>query len=64
MWNLRQADSDMSDNDKDGNDTDSVSESKEQSPTQETDSNIELVLREMLTKAQKDKLLKAYDNIP
>lgn len=54
------ADSDMSEAEENENDADSVNESDEWSPTQETDSFVELVFRKMLTKAQKDKLLKDY----
>ena len=54
------ADSDMSEVEEDGKDTDSVVESDEWSPSQETDSFVELVFRMILTKAQREKLLKDY----
>ena len=54
------ADLDMSEVEEDGKDTDSVIESDEWSPSQETDSFVELVFRKVLTKAQREKLLKDY----
>ena len=56
------ADSDGSEAEENGDESDSMEESKEctWSPTKETDAFVELVFTKVLTKEQKDRLLKDY----